>query len=121
MVILLRKCTYPYRDLDRLQEPRILHDSQETQLCLGWKLWDSAGTAWGATSEWTSPGLGCGWLWLLLTGHSCQDRRRWTLFIFIFSLSFFFFFFFYFLFSIFRTTQVRGYQSCCYIGHNLMA
>ena len=34
---------------------------------------------------------------------------------FIFTL-----FFFYFYFSIFRTTQVRIYQSCCYISHKLM-
>ena len=41
---------------------------------------------------------------------------------FIFSLTlFFFFFFFYFLFSIFRTTQVRVYQSRCHISHKLMA
>ena len=51
----------------------------------------------------------------------CQDRRRWTLFIFIFSLLFFFFFFLLFSISIFRTTQVRGYQSHCHISHNLMA
>jgi len=31
------------------------------------------------------------------------------------------FFVFYFLFSIFRTTQVRGYQSRHYLSHNLMA
>jgi len=29
--------------------------------------------------------------------------------------------FFLFYFSIFRTTRVRGYQSCCHISHNLMA
>ena len=31
------------------------------------------------------------------------------------------FLFLYFLFSIFRTTQVRGYQSHCHISHKLMA
>ena len=35
---------------------------------------------------------------------------------FIFSFPFLFFYF-----SIFRTTQVRGYQSRCHISHNLMA
>ena len=39
-------------------------------------------------------------------------------FIFIF-ISYFIFLFF--SFSIFRTTRVRGYQSCCHISHNLMA
>ena len=37
---------------------------------------------------------------------------------------FYFLFYFFFLllfFSIFRTTQVRGYQSRCHISHNLMA
>ena len=42
-------------------------------------------------------------------------------------IHFYFFFFilflflFYFLFSIFRTTWVRDYQSCCHISHKLMA
>ena len=41
---------------------------------------------------------------------------------FLFSLFYFYFYFFYiFSISIFRTTQVRGYQSCCHISHNLMA
>jgi len=31
-----------------------------------------------------------------------------------------FYFHFLFYFSIFRTTRVRGYQSCCHISHNLM-
>ena len=35
---------------------------------------------------------------------------------FYFSFSFILFYF-----SIFRTTQVRGYQSRCHISHNLMA
>ena len=42
----------------------------------------------------------------------------------LFSILFYFTFFFGFLFvyfSIFRTAQVRGYQSCCHIGHKLMA
>ena len=39
-------------------------------------------------------------------------------FIFI---SYFSFSFSFFSFSIFRTTQVRGYQSCCHISHKLMA
>jgi len=38
--------------------------------------------------------------------------------LFLFSL---FHFIFSFLFSIFRTAQVRGYQSRCHISHNLMA
>jgi len=51
----------------------------------------------------------------------CQDCWRWTSF-FIFSLYFIFsFLFFFFSFSIFRTTQVRAYQSCCHISHKLMA
>ena len=36
-------------------------------------------------------------------------------FVFIFS-----FHFILLLFSIFRTTQVRVYQSCCHISHKLM-
>ena len=41
---------------------------------------------------------------------------------FIFSFhSILFSFSFSFKFSIFRTTWVRGYQSRCYISHNLMA
>ena len=39
-------------------------------------------------------------------------------FIFIFFFTLFFFFFY---FSIFRTTQVRVYQSRCHISHKLMA
>jgi len=39
-------------------------------------------------------------------------------FIFLFSL--YFTFTFTFTFSIFRTTWVRVYQSCCYISHKLM-
>jgi len=43
-------------------------------------------------------------------------------FIFSFSLYFIFIFIFIFiLFSIFRTTQVRVYLSCCHISHKLMA
>ena len=34
---------------------------------------------------------------------------------------FYFSFIFPFYFSIFRTTQVRVYQSCCHISHKLMA
>ena len=41
-------------------------------------------------------------------------------FYFLFSLYFIFLFLFLF-FSIFRTTQVRGYQSRCHISHKLMA
>ena len=41
-------------------------------------------------------------------------------FYFLFSLYFIFIFIF-ILFSIFRTTQVRGYQSHCHISHKLMA
>ena len=40
---------------------------------------------------------------------------------FIFSLFIFSFAFLLLLFSIFRTTQVRGYQSRCHISHNLIA
>ena len=40
------------------------------------------------------------------------------IFYFLFSLYFIFIFL---VFSIFRTTRVRGYQSCCYISHKLMA
>ena len=54
-----------------------------------------------------------------LRNTKCQDRRRWTLFIFIFSL-YFSFLFLLFSISIFRTTQVRGYQSRCHISHKLM-
>ena len=43
------------------------------------------------------------------------------LYSFLFSLFYLIFLFFYFLFSIFRTTQVRGYQSRCHISHKLMA
>ena len=43
-------------------------------------------------------------------------------FIYFYFFSFvLFFLFFSFLFPIFRTAQVRGYQSCCHISHNLMA
>ena len=49
--------------------------------------------------------------------------RSWTVdFIHFYFLSFIWFFLsFYFLFSIFRTTQVRGYQSRCHISHKLIA
>ena len=43
-------------------------------------------------------------------------------FIFIFSFHFILLlFFFFFSFSIFRTTQVRVYWSCCHISYKLMA
>ena len=42
-------------------------------------------------------------------------------FYFYFLFFLFLFSFFSFIFSIFRTTQVRGYQSRCHISHNLMA
>jgi len=40
---------------------------------------------------------------------------------FIFSFHFYFTFLFFFFFSIFRTTQVRVYQSHCHISHKVMA
>ena len=40
---------------------------------------------------------------------------------FLFSFYFIFFVFFSFSFSIYRTTQVRVYQSRCHISHKLMA
>ena len=58
-----------------------------------------------------------------LSTMSTQMSRSLTMdltFIFISYFSFFFFFLF-FSFSIFRTTQVRGYQSRGHISHNLMA
>ena len=42
------------------------------------------------------------------------------IFYFLFSLYFIFIFIF-ILFSIFRTTQVRVYQSCCHISHKMIA
>jgi len=52
----------------------------------------------------------------------CLLRSLMVDFILFFSLTLFFFsFFFYFLFSIFRTTQVRVYQSRCHISHKSMA
>ena len=50
------------------------------------------------------------------------DNGLYFIFPFHFILFLFFSFFpFIFYFSIFRTTQVRGYQSRCHISHNLMA
>ena len=50
------------------------------------------------------------------------SRRLTVDFIYFYFPSFvLFFLFFSFLFSIFRTTQVRGYQSRCHISHQLMA
>ena len=41
--------------------------------------------------------------------------------LFLFSLFYFIFLYLLISFSIFRTTRVRGYQSCCHISHKLMA
>ena len=57
-----------------------------------------------------------------LRGNTVVSRSLMVDFVYFYFLSFILFFFaFEFLFSIFRTTQVRGYQSCCHISHNLMA
>jgi len=54
--------------------------------------------------------------------RSIMSRSLMVDFIFIFSFHFILFFLFLFLFfSIFRTTWVRVYQSCCHISHKLMA
>ena len=69
-----------------------------------------------ALKEFIEENLNTGFIWLTSSLH-CQDHWQWTSFIFIFSLSFYFFFYS----SIFRTTWVRVYQSCCHISHELMA
>ena len=63
------------------------------------------------------------WQWFSYWGHVSVKIINGGLHPFLFSLFYLIFLFllFYFLFSIFRTTQVRGYQSCCHISHKLMA
>ena len=56
------------------------------------------------------------WMMAILSRLLTMDLTFIFVSYFIFSFSFLFF-----SFSIFRTTRVRGYQSCCHISHNLMA
>jgi len=54
---------------------------------------------------------------LSYTKGSPLSRSLMVDFIFIFSFHFILFFLFFFFYSIFKTTWVRVYQSCCHISH----
>ena len=61
-------------------------------------------------------------LWRRNLKREVMSRSLMVDFVFIFSFHFILFFIFIFLFfSIFRTTWVRVYQSCCHISYKLMA